>query len=154
MLGEHSWYVELWSSDGYYARSNTVTGTLKSCITRIALFEGGDWVELKLSASSEGLQGFQYSRSASARHVLGTKYPVLELGEFEDLSGSYECAFKDVESAGKLEAMRGKVVILKSRGGRVLIGLLSPLETRYTDFYIACSFTVQAIDWEDYRDVL
>ena len=154
VLGQHSWYVELWSSDGYYARSNTVTGTLRSCITRIALFEGGDWVELKLSASSEGLQGFQYSRTASARHVLGTTYPILELGEFEDMSGSYECAFKDVESAAKLEAMRGKIVILKSRGGRVLIGLLSPLESRYTDFYISFSFSVQAIDWEDYRNVV
>lgn len=154
VLGEHSWYVELWSADGYYARSNIVTGTLRSCITRIALFEGGDWVDLRLSENSAGLQGFQYGRTASSRHVLGTAYPVLELSEFEDLSGSYDCAFRDVESEAKLEAMRGKVVILKSRGGRVLIGLLSPLETRYTDFYIACSFTVQAVDWEDFRDVL
>jgi len=154
VLGEHSWYVELWSADGYYARSNIVTGTLKSCITRIALFEGGDWVDLRLSENSAGLQGFQYGRTNSARHVLGTAYPVLELSEFEDLSGSYDCAFRDVESEAKLEAMRGKVVILKSRGGRVLIGLLSPLETRYTDFYISCSFTVQGIAWEDFRDVL
>lgn len=154
VLGEHSWYVELWSSDGNYARSNTVTGTLRSCITRIALFEGGDWVDLRLSENSAGLQGFQYGRTSSSRHVLGTAYPVLELSEFEDISGAYDCAFRDVESEAKLEAMRGNVVILKSRGGRVLIGLLSPLETRYTDFYIACSFTVQAVDWEDFRDVL
>lgn len=154
VLGEHRYWVELWAEDGNYARSNVLTGTLKSCITRIALFEGGDWVDLKLSENSAGEQAFTYGRTASARHVLGTAYPVLEISEFKDLSGSYDCAFRDTESAAKLEAMRGRVVILKSRGGRVLIGLLSPLETRYTDFYIACRFTVSAIDWEDFRDVL
>lgn len=154
VLGEHRYYVELWADDGNYARSNILTGTLKSCITRIALFEGGGWVDLRLSENSAGEQGFTYGRTASARHVLGTAYPVLEVSEFEDLSGSYDCAFRDTESAAQLEAMRGRVVILKSRGGRALIGLLSPLETRYTDFYIACRFTVQAIDWEDFRDVL
>lgn len=154
VLGEHRYWVELWAADGNYARSNVLTGQLKSCITRIALFEGGDWVDLRLSEKSAAEQDFQYSRISSVRHVLGTAYPVLELSEFEDLSGSYDCAFKDTESAAQLLAMRGRVVILKSRGGRVLIGVLSPLETRYTDFYIACSFTVQAVDWEDFRDVL
>lgn len=154
VLGEHRYWVELWAEDGNYARSNVLTGTLKSCITRIALFEGGGWVDLKLSENSASEQGFTYGRTASARHVLGTAYPVLEVSEFEDLSGSYDCAFRDTESAAQLEAMRGRVVILKSRGGRVLIGLLSPLETRYTDFYIACRFTVTAIDWEDFRDVV
>lgn len=154
VLGEHRYYVELWADDGNYARSNILTGTLKSCITRIALFEGGGWVDLRLSENSAGEQGFTYGRTASARHVLGTAYPVLEVSAFEDLSGTYDCAFRDTESAAQMEAMRGRVVILKSRGGRVLIGLLSPLETRYTDFYIACRFTVQAIDWEDFRDVL
>lgn len=154
VLGEHRYWVELWAEDGNYARSNILTGTLKSCITRIALFEGGGWVDLRLSENSAGEQAFTYGRTASARHVLGTAYPVLEISAFEDLSGSYDCAFRDTEDAAKLEAMRGRVVILKSRGGRVLIGLLSPLETRYTDFYIACRFTVSAIDWEDFRDVL
>jgi hypothetical protein len=154
VLGQHSWYVELWSSDGYYARSNIVTGTLRSCITRIALFEGGPWMDLKLSEQSAGEQRFRTSRTSSARHVLGTKYPVLELSEFEDISGSYNCAFKDLESAAAFEALQGQVVILKSRGGKVLIGLLSPLESRYTDFYISYTFSVQAIAWEDFRDVL
>lgn len=153
VLGQHSYFVELWTEDGNYARSNVLTGTLRSCVTRIALFEGGDWLDLKLSENSASEQRFRHSRTSSARHVLGRNYPILELSEFEDLSGSYDCAFRTVEEAEKLEAMRGKVVILKSRGGRVLIGLLSPLETRYTDFYISFSFTVQAIDWEDFRDV-
>lgn len=154
VLGAHRYYVELWAADGNYARSNVLAGTLKSCITRIALFEGGDWVDLRLSENSATEQAFVYGRTSSARHVLGTAYPVLELSEFEDLSGSYDCAFRTVEDAARLEAMRGQLVILKSRGGRALIGVLSPLETRYTDFYIACSFTVQAVDWEDFRDVV
>lgn len=153
VLGVHRYWVELWADDGNYARSNVLTGTLKSCITRIALFESGDWLDLKLSESSASEQQFRYSRTTSARHVLGTAYPVLEMSDFEDYSGTYDCAFKDTESAARFESLRGQVVILKSRGGRVLIGVLSPVESRYTDFYIAFTFSIQAIDWEDFREV-
>lgn len=152
-LGLHSYYVELWSEDGNYARSNVVEGTMKSCITRIALFEGGEWIDLRLSAASDSVQEFTYGRTGSLRHVLGTRYPVLEISNFEDESGTYDCAFKDVQSAAEFEALRGKIVILKSRGGNVLIGALTTLGKQYTDFYITYSFTVQQIDWEDFTDV-
>lgn len=153
VLGLHSYYVELWSEDGNYARSNVVEGTMKSCITRIALFEGGEWIDLRLSAASDSVQEFTYGRTGSLRHVLGTRYPVLEISNFEDESGTYDCAFKDVQSAAEFEALRGKIVILKSRGGNVLIGALTTLGKQYTDFYITYSFTVQQIDWEDFTDV-
>ena len=153
VLGLHSYYVELWSEDGNYARSNVVEGTMKSCITRIALFEGGEWIDLRLSAASDSVQEFTYGRTGSLRHVLGIRYPVLEISNFEDESGTYDCAFKDVQSAAEFEALRGKIVILKSRGGNVLIGALTTLGKQYTDFYISYSFTVQQIDWEDFTDV-
>ena len=153
VLGEHSYLIEIWNSDGYYARSETITGVMKSCISRIALFAGGDWVDLKLSEKSDNEQVFSYGRVSSLRHVLGAVYPVLEVSAFEDESGSYNCAFTDVPSARRFEALRGQQVILKSRGGVVMIGALLSMEKRYTEFYINYSFTIQAIDWEDFRHV-
>ena len=153
VLGKHRYYVELWTDNGTYARSNIVEGTLQSCITRIAPFDGGGWLDLRLSEKSDSVQEFSYKRTGSARHVLGTRWPVLELSNFEDASGSYDCAFKDVQSAAEFEALRGQVVILKSRGGNVVIGALISLGKRYTDFYITYSFSIQQIDWEDFRDV-
>ena len=153
VLGTHSYYIEIWSPDGYYARSVTVTGCLKSCTMRIALFSGGEWIDLKYSERSDNEQAFSYNRTASLRHVLGAVYPVLEVSAFEDESGRYSCAFADIQSAKRFESLRGQQVIVKSRGGNVLIGALLSLERRYTEFYVSYSFTIQAIDWEDFRHV-
>lgn len=150
VLGEHSWYAEMWFDTGYYSRSNTVTGMLKSCVTRIAAIDyGSPWFTLNLSENSDSTQNFNWSRMSSLRHVRGSVYPVLELGESEDLTGNYECAFKTVQEARQLESLKGKVVIIKSRGGEVLIGALTKLAKRMKDFYITYSFSVQQIQWED-----
>jgi hypothetical protein len=153
VLGEHSYRIEIWNNDGNYARSEAITGTMNSRISRIALFSGGDWIELKLSESSDNEQTFSYGRVYSLRHVLGAVYPVLEVSSFEDESGSYNCSFADVQSAKRFESLRGQPVILKSRGGNVLIGALLNMERRYKEFYISYDFTIQAIDWEDFRHV-
>ena len=149
-LGEHAYYVEIWDTDGNYARSNTVTGTMSSQITRIALLAGGPWIELRLSENSAGLQSFSFSRTKNIRHVLGAVYPILELSPFEDLSGVYDCAFKTSSEAAAFESMRGQPVILKSRSDRIMIGALADLSCKVTDFYISYSFSIQRIDWEDY----
>lgn len=149
VLGEHSWYAEMWFDSGYYSRSNTVTGELKSCVTRIAAVDyGSPWLILKLSENSDSVQSFSWLRMSSLRHVRGLAYPVLELGESEDLTGTYDCAFKTVQEARQFESLKGKVVIIKSRGGEVLIGALTKMSKRMKDFYITYSFSVQQINWE------
>ena len=153
VLGKHSYYIEIWNSDGNYARSNTVTGSMISCVTRIGLFDGDDWVDLRLSEKSNSEQNFTCARVSALRHVLGAVYPVLEISPFEDASGSYDCAFTTVEDAAKFESFRGRHVIVKSRGGNVVIGALLNLQKRYGEFYISYTFTIQAIDWEDFRYV-
>ena len=149
-LGEHAYYMEIWDTDGNYARSNTVTGTMSSQITRIAPLAGGAWIELRLSENSAGLQSFAYSRTKNIRHVLGAAFPVLELSPFEDLSGAYNCAFKTAAEAAAFESLRGQPVILKSRGDRIVIGALADLSCKVTDFYVSYSFSIQRIDWEDF----
>lgn len=153
VLGKHRYYVEIWNSDGNYARSNSIEGSMKSCITRIAPFAGGDWIDLRLSKNSNDEQAFTYNRASTMRHVLGAVYPVLEMSSFEDMSGSYDCAFTNVEEAAELEKLRGRQVIIKSRGGNVIIGALLNLQKRYGEFFISYTFTISAIDWEDFRYV-
>lgn len=151
VLGEHEYYAELWSNSGNYGRSNTVKGTMKSCETRIALIDyGSPWLSLPLSEKSDSVQSFVWSQASSLRHVLGSPYPVLEMGEAETLTGTYDCAFKNVKDARHLEAMKGKVVILKSRGGQVLIGAMTGISKAMKDFYITYSFSVQQIFYEDF----
>lgn len=150
-LGQHEYYVEAWHYNGNYSRTNIVTGVMKSCETRIALAEyGSEWMTLNLSENSDSVQGFSWSQASSLRHVRGDAFPVLEMGESEDLTASYDCAFKDLQEAKQLEAFKGKIVVIKSRGGNVQIGALTNLSKRMKDFYITYSFSVQRIHWEDF----
>ena len=151
-LCEHSWQVCNRLADGNYTLSNTVTGICRSCVTRVAPFAGGDWLALPLSERSNAEQKFLYSRKYSLRHVMGAALPVLELSPYEDGTGSYEAAFRSVEEAKAFEALRGQLVIIKSRGGQVLVGALTDVTTRMTNFYIAAEFAVQRCRWEDYVD--
>lgn len=152
VLGEHAYFVINRLPGGYYTKSNTVSGTMRSCVSAIALLEGGDWMELKLSENSETVQSFSYSRTASLRHVLGAELPVIETSPFRDGSASYDVSFADLSAAQRFESYRGALVIVKSRGGNVVIGFVSAMSKRMTDFYIAYNFSVTRIHWEDYID--
>lgn len=152
VLGEHSWQVINRLPGGMYTASNIVTGLLRSCETVVAAFSGGDWIKLRLSENSASEQRFTFSRTQSLRHMRGAVYPVLELGPYEDGSGSYDTAFEDVPSAAAFETLRGKLVIIKSRGGNVVIGALTNLEKRAKHFFLAYTFTVQRCHWEDFVD--
>lgn len=153
VLGTHSYAVVNRLPSGHYSISNAVTGTLRSCTTRIAPAAGGDWLPLRLSENSMDEQRFTYTRGFSLRHVSGAEYPVLELSPFLDASGRYNTAFSTVEQAQAFEALKGRVVIVKSRGGNVIIGALTDLQKRNAEFYIAYDFTIQCCHWEDNVDV-
>lgn len=149
-LGSHEWSVVGLLADGYYTRSNTVSGTLTVKMSQISLLSGGDWLELRLSENSPTQQGFSYQRTISLRHISGAAYPVLESSAFEDERGDYDVAFLTAEDAEKLLAMKGQVVILKSRGNRVIVGPLAQIEWLHSDMYISCRFSIQRIHWEDF----
>lgn len=151
VLGEHTWAVINLLPGGYYTKSNELTGTPKSCTTIIDTLENPTgWLELRLSENSDTRQRFSYQKTSSLRHFMGAALPVLEMSSFEDGSGSYDVAFETVAEAKAFEAFKGKVVIIKSRGGNVVIGALNNLEKIAGDFYIAYTFTVQRIFWEDF----
>ena len=67
-------------------------------------------------------------------------------------TATYDCAFKTAQDAAAFERLRGQIVILKSRGGEVVIGPLSAMSKSTGDFYLSYHFSVQQIHWEDMID--
>lgn len=151
-LGQHSYRVVNRLPDGNYTASNEISGRLRSCVTQIALAAGGDWLALRMSENQMNEEQFSFSRTYSLRHISGAEYPVLEMSPYLDGSGRYNAAFATLPEAQAFEALKGQVVILKSRGGNVVIGALTDLQKRNGEFYIAYEFTVQRCHWEDFVD--
>lgn len=149
-LGEHEYYAELWHYNGNYARSNTVKGTMKVRDVLISLVSGGEWMHIGNSENSMDEQSFSWSKSAATLHVTASAYPVLEMSPYEDESISYNCAFTCKADAKKFEQFKGKIVVVKSRRGNVVVGGLTQLIKRETTFYTNYRFTIQRIHWEDF----
>lgn len=150
VLGEHSYYVTLWDDNGYYSISNIVTGTMESTVPRICDADGGEWLALRLTDASDGAEDFQWSQTYAVHNIRGASFPVLEIGSHESLTGSYSCAFSSQQEAEKLEAMRGKRVIMKTRRGNVITGALLQLQKQVRLFYTVYSFSLQQLHWEDF----
>lgn len=156
VLGTHEYYAELWSvgSPGNYARSNIITGTMAVSAKQIRALNdpGGYWLELRLSENSNGLESYQMTQQSVTQHVTGAVWPDLERSPFRDLSASYDCAFRDPAEAAVFEAMFGQVVILKSRGDEVVIGMMSQIQKRVSFFYTMYSFSINQIHVEDFTE--
>lgn len=151
-LGYHSYYVVHRFADGYYSKSNVVSVELTADMPYIAEAAGGEWLPLKLSENSSRTQQFTFNRSHSLRHVTGAAYPICEIAQFQDLSGSYDVAYKDAAGAAALEALFGKIVVLKSPGGNMVIGPLTAISKTCGEFFVSYSFTINQIAWEDFVD--
>lgn len=152
VLGEHEYYVINKLPGGYYTRSNLATGTMRSCTRAVAAFAGGSWLEMALSDESDTEENFSWSAVVSERYVTGSDLPVVETSPYRSGTGSYKISFKDVETGAAFEALRGRKIIVKSRGGNVAIGVLSGYQKTMTNFYINYSFSVKSCSWEDFVD--
>lgn len=149
-LGEHSYYVIQRLTSGHYYKSNEITGTTCTRHTAIAALSGGDWVYLPTTDESDPQQGFSYSKAYDLKHYSGAEYPVLEMSSFSDRSGSYKCAFKCPQQAAPLMSLLGKTVIVKSKGGNVVVGPFAAYDKTQYDLYVAISFSIPAMHYEDY----
>ncbi len=147
-LGSHVYTVVNRLTDGNYTVSNAVTGVTALSSIAIAALAGGDWVYLPLSDKSDAEQAFSKTRDYSLRHFTGSEYPELEMSSFSDFSGSYSCAFKCAKDAKPLLDLFGKTVIVKSRGGSVVVGPFAAYDRTQTDFYVVYSFSIPAMNCE------
>ena len=150
VLGYHEYYVVNKLPGGYYTRSNLSSGTMRSCTRAVAAYDGGAWLEMALSDDSDTEENFSWSMTASERHVTGAAWPVVERSPYTDGSGSYRISFADVSTGAAFEALRGQRVIVKSRGGNVVIGLMTGYQKTMTNFYLTYVFTVRRCNWRDY----
>ena len=152
VLGAHEYFVINKLPGGYYTRSNIASGTMRSCTRAVAAFDGGSWLEMALSDESDTTEEFSWNQVVSERYVTGSDLPVVETSPYRSSSGSYRISFKDVETGAAFEALRGRKVIVKSRGGNVAIGVLSGYTKIMGNFYINYIFSVRSCSWEDYVD--
>lgn len=151
-VGTHEWTVLNRLPDGNYTRSNAVSGTLQTETTVIAAFGSDDWIELRLTENRQTVQNYTYDRQHSLRHVSGAAWPVLELSPFEDISAGFDTAFLAGADAKRFEALRGRVVTIKTRDDTLVVGALTSIRKTVGDFYTTYSFTLQRIHWEDFVD--
>ena len=149
-IGEHSYFVELWESDGNFSRSNTVTGTISTEISIIADAETGEWMPIRLTENSMHMDSYQWFREHAFVHVCGTDYPIIELGRKITLTGNYSCSFVNREDAKKFEALQGKTVIIKTKEPNLMTGVIVNLDRSVSQFYSTYSFTLQQINREDF----
>ena len=149
-LGDHSYYVELWQADGNYVRSNTVTGTIDTEETIIAEIGEYAWQRINLTESNDQRDGFSWSREYAVRQVLGSAYPIYELGKAITLSGNYSCSFSDDAEAARFEELRGKTVVVKSKRKNLIAGIMVGLNKSVAKFYTTYTFSLQQIRLEDF----
>lgn len=153
-VGAHEYFARTFVAQdgvsGHYTQTNIVTGSMNIRTPIISALAGGPWISMRLTEESSRKESFGWSKTVAHIHVTGAKYPVLEMSPYEDLSGSFTCAFWTEEDARAFEGLRGKVVILKTRRASVLVGVLNQLQKTVKRFYTSYSFTLQQIDWEDF----
>ena len=118
----------------------------------IATISGGNWISIGLSEQSDNAQQFEWSQTTATHHITAADYPILEKSPYQDLVASYSCAFSNREDAVRFEQLRGKYVVVKSRGGQIVAGILNQFTKQVTTFHILYAFSVQQIHMEDFID--
>lgn len=152
VLGSHR-YTVVQDVDGDAAISEEASGAMKTCTTRISALDGGNWIELRLSKNSQREEVFARQQTISLRHVTGAAWPVAETGPYMDGPGSYDVSFTNADEAAEFEGLFGRAVIVKSRKGNVLVGILSSWGKTVSAFSIDYTFTLSRMHWRDYVDV-
>lgn len=155
-LGTHEYSVIQVLPNGYYTRSNPakVTATASVKCPMIGRLDGGEFIELKLSDSSRRTQNFARRRQVAYTQYAGAKYPAAEIGEHETLTGSFDVAYpqKDAAAADAFEALLSEAVILKTPGGKVVVGILEGWDLGDMRFYKSYRCTLQQMDWGEFID--
>ena len=144
-LGTHSYFVLNRLRNNNVSISNTVAVTVEvDCLT-IGLLSGGAWQRLRLSERQN--RDFRYARSRNVAytHYSGAKFPETDVGEQEDLTGSFDAAWLHEEKAAAdaFETLIGENVVVKTPHGVVIVGVLAGINRRDPHFYKSYEFEVR-----------
>lgn len=151
VLGEHRYHVIRRLSDGCYSISNTVSGSMSTRLTRVAPLVGGEWLALVKSENAKRSERFTRRRKVAYHHFSGNKFPTPEIGDQEELIGEYDAAWMHTEEGAEiLDSLVGQAIIVKSRSGKVIIGVLEGYTSGDKKHFSGFTFDLKQMDWEDY----
>lgn len=153
-IGVHRYQVYQALPGGYVDRSNVITIDVKTKCPVIAPLAGGDFIELKLSTDADRAQDFQHSREVAHVHYSGARWPMSEVGEAETMSVTFDAAWEQTEKAeaDAFAALVGEDVILKTPGGKFIVGTLEGYELHDSHFYKSYRCSLQQGDWRDFTN--
>lgn len=153
-LGAHRYRVLNRLSNNMYQISNEVTVTLEIDTLMIAPLEGGAWLRLCLSDRAERSFAYDYAGQVTYTRYCGMRYPEAEIGEGEDLTGSFDVCWteEEIESAKAFMALLRRPVVIKAPHDMVLEGVLQGFRRNDPLFYLRYEFTVRQMDWRALDD--
>ena len=157
-IGKASYEVLQVLPDGYYTRGTVAAGyetvTVSVDAPTLITLDGKKVLSLTLSEDARRVQDIQRAREVAYTQYEGAVFPEAEIGEHESLSVSGDCAWTwdQKADADAFEALLGTPVIYKTPGGEMVVGVLDGFTQRDAHFYRTARFTIQQMDWRDYRD--
>lgn len=149
-IGDHSYTVMYRHSNNNVSVSNTVTLTVEiDCHLIIGRLDGGSWQHLRLSEQQHRELRITRRREVAWTHYAGTRYPEADVGESEDLIAAFDCSWKHSQKAeaDAFEQLIGECVVLKSRSGAVIVGVLAAFERRDPKAYRSYTAELRQDDW-------
>ena len=155
-IGTVSYEVLQVLPDGYYTRGTVITESVDVTVSAPTLIPLGttNFLRLTLSEDPRRVQDIRREAEVVYTQYEGAIYPEAEIGEHETLSVSGDCAWT-WEERDKAEAFRSylkKPVIYKTPGGERVVGVLTGYTKKDAHFYRTARFSIQQMDWRDYRD--
>lgn len=157
-IGTHTYRVIQVIRLGYYVEGTPLpdyeTITVKVDAPTIITLDGKKALSLTLSEDARRVQNIQRAREVAYTQYEGATFPEAEIGEHETLSISGDCAWtwEQQADADAFEALLGTPVIYKTPGGEMVVGVLDGFTQKDAHFYRTARFTIQQMDWRDYRD--
>lgn len=153
--GEHTYKVVNRLASGNYSESNELALSWEPDAVYISLLRSGEWIRIICSEQGEKDPSFEETAENSFDHLSGDIYPSAALSGYKTGSLSWSAIFLQEQSEERrmFESLLGKAVIMKTRDGSVYVGVMGSVTKKpYKLYYVAYSFTLQRIEWEDYTD--
>ena len=143
-LGEHTYKVIQRLGNNYYDVYIHEPVSMHSNVTRIGLLNGLSWFDLVLTKDPYPTNDYSHKRLVEKTRVMGTKYPVMEVSEFEERNGSYSVCwpFENYAQADIFNSLLGMAIVVKSRADMVLCGVLESYDISANSQYIECTFSL------------
>lgn len=150
-LGRATYYVKAYSGDSYID-SNKTEVELHTDHPMVSPFDG-EWIDLKLSATSTREIKIRASREVKLVQYSGFDYQHPEASRFREKTYSIDTSFTDAAESARFEALLDGLVIVKDQYGTCMVGVMSAFSKVQNEFLASYSVTVSEVDGSVYENV-